>query len=141
MQIKSISTSHGAAALIDLTAPPIHPTAIPDNWGAILWGRCDRVSTLTLALNLTGASWIADYTPNRLAAIVVWSIDPEIAIGTEVIFDSTLAADAICPSCGSGNYKLNGKAGYRCKSCDRQWKPNAKPRGGTRVGAGRKALN
>jgi DNA-directed RNA polymerase subunit RPC12/RpoP len=141
MHLKSIPTSHGAACLIDLTAPPIHPMDIPADWGAILWGRCDRVSALTVALTISSATWIADYTPNRLAAIVVWSRDGDIPIGTEITFDSTLARDAICPKCGSSIYTLNGAAGYRCKDCGRQWKPDAKPRGGARSGAGRKSVN
>jgi DNA-directed RNA polymerase subunit RPC12/RpoP len=141
MQLKSIPTCRGAACLIDLSAPPIHPTDTPADWGAILWGRCDRVSALTVALSLKSALWIADYTPNKLAAIVVWSRDPNIPIGTKITFDSTLTRDAICPRCGSTRYVLNGGAGYKCKDCDRQWKPGAKPRGGARVGAGRKANN
>ncbi len=140
MQIKSIPTSHGAACLIDLAAPPIHPIDTPSDWGVILWGRCDRISFGTIALNIASAKWIADYVPNKLAAAVMWSIDPDIPIGTDVTFDSTLTRDAICPNCGSTHYILKGKAGYRCKSCGRVWKPNPKPRGGARVGSGRSKI-
>lgn len=139
MLLKSIPTSHGAACLIDLSKPQTHTTDVPKMWGVVLYGRCDRVSLLTVALNIKSAAWIADYMFIKKVAIVVWSIDPSVPIETEVVFDSTLARDAVCPACNSTQYVLNGKAGYRCKDCKKQWKPESISRGGKRVNAGRKS--
>lgn len=124
MKIISIETSTGSALLADLSNYPIHPLGeVPDRWGLILWGRCDRAQTLTVALN-TAAEWIADYIPNEKAAVVVFSKKEGLKLGDRVEFDTNVV-DALCPKCSSSNYVSNG-SNYLCKECGRQWRKNSK---------------
>jgi predicted RNA-binding Zn-ribbon protein involved in translation (DUF1610 family) len=133
MKIHSISTELGPASLASIETP-IHPIDAPPGWGLIFWGRCDRASFGTLLLS-SSATWIADYDMKRKLAIVLHP--PEVA-GKELAIDTT-CVDAICPSCGSTDYRSNGERLWKCRSCDRQWvKGGAKIRGGRRAGAGRK---
>lgn len=125
MQITSVQTNIGAAAVIKFS-PPIHPIESFTGFGAILWGRSSRTDLLTVALNLKGAIWIADYDPNLKCAIVCWSDCEDIGIGSGVVFDTTLVpADAICPYCGSTKYVGNGRS-WLCKDCNKQWAKNPK---------------
>jgi hypothetical protein len=124
MKIISIETSSGSALLANLNFHPIHPIGgVPAGWGLVLWGRCDRAQTLTVALN-TNSDWIADWIPNEKAAIVVFSKKDGLNVGDRVEFDTTVV-DALCPKCNSSNYVANG-ASFLCKDCGRQWKKNSR---------------
>ena len=139
MKIKSITTSIGAALLIDISHLPRHGQTIPSGWGVVLFGRCSRVEFGLIACNLIGAEWIADYCPNKKAAIVIWSFAPTIVpLQSTVTFDSWEAEDAVCPSCGGTQY-VSKSPNWLCKGCGRQWKKNpSDSHGGSRQGSGRK---
>lgn len=133
MKLHSISTSLGSACLAEI-AEPNHPVQVPDGWGLIFWGRCDRAIFGKLVLSST-ATWIADYSMHSKQAIIMWPIH---LAGQSISVDTSLV-DAVCPTCGSTNYVSNGAENWKCSSCGRQWrKAGANPRGGKRVGAGRK---
>jgi hypothetical protein len=112
-------TSHGAATMLHLPNPIASPTG---PMGVILWGRCDRIPTLTVALSLASSKavlWIADYSPKEKAAIIVWSADPVI-VGERVEFNTNGLSEN-CPKCHAGDPVSNGARLWRCKNCGRQW--------------------
>lgn len=115
MRLHSISTSIGAAVLVEISSP-IHSIDAPPGYGLIFWGRCNRVTLGTIVLG-SKARWIADYDIQSKQAIVLWP--PELA-GKALDID-TSAVDAICPGCGSTHYISSG-INWRCKECDRQWR-------------------
>ncbi len=136
MIIKSITTFHGAAVLIEAVAPILIPfNCPPGGWGVVVCG--DRVAAMTVAVNCYGAAWVADYSGRDGRATVIWT-DSDVPVGTAIEFDSTLAQNAICPHCGSTQYRSKGRQ-WQCKGCGKTWlKGDPKPRGGRREGAGRK---
>jgi predicted RNA-binding Zn-ribbon protein involved in translation (DUF1610 family) len=133
MKLHIIATELGAATLASIEAP-IGPIDAPEGWGLVFWGRCDRATFGRLLLS-SKAVWIADCDINRKVAIVLF---PPGLAGKEFPIDTT-CVEAICPSCGASDYRSNGRS-WECKGCGRSWlKREGKPKGGKRVGAGRKA--
>jgi hypothetical protein len=112
MKIHSITTDLGPALL----AAPTHGVEAPEGWGLIFWGRCGRATFGQIILS-SKAKWIADYDIRRKVAVVMWP--PEMA-GKAMSIDTT-CVEAVCPKCGSSNYKSNGERNWKCKDCDRQW--------------------
>lgn len=119
MKLHSISTELGPAVLASIE-PPFHPVDAPEGYGIVLWGRCDRSATLTIAL-ASRALWIADYDIRNREAIVVSPI--EIA-GKRLDID-TLCVDISCPKCNGIKTVSNG-ASYRCKGCGHQWRKSTR---------------
>jgi hypothetical protein len=133
MKLHSIATPIGAATLAEITTP-IHGIQGPEDWGLIFWGRCDRATFGQILLS-SQAKWIADYDVRAKVAIVIW---PEELAGKILEID-TACVDAICPHCGASDYRSDGPSRWLCKSCDRTWAKNPKPRGGAGRGQGRKS--
>jgi len=134
MKITSIQTSRGAALFVEAIAP-YSPILIPEDWGLIVSG--DRRMATAIALNCSGAKWIADYSHKDKKAVVVRAGEG-VELGSEIEFDPSDAI-AACPRCGSLDYSSKGCRQWICKSCGKSWvKGRAKPKGGCRKGAGRK---
>lgn len=91
----------------------------------------DIIGTIARVLILASTgNEIAIYTPGIPGAIVV--LGPQ----TGQVIEYPDAPK--CPNCGSQAFASYGRGKWRCCGCMVQWRKDPKPRGGKRVGAGRK---